>query len=363
MTDNVIPWFDLKRQYATIKGEIDEAIARVLDSGWFILGPEVEAFEKEFAAYCGCGYGVGVASGTDALSLALRACGIGSGDEVITAPNTAVATVVAIEAVGATPVFVDIDPDTYTMDPSKIDAAITGQSMAIIPVHLYGGAADMNPIMRIADVAGLAVVEDCAQAHGADYEGQKVGTIGDMGCFSFYPTKNLGCYGDGGMVITDSEELAKELRLLRQYGWQEQHISLIKGSNSRLDEMQAAILRVKLRHLDKWNETRQDRARLYADVLYGTNTVVPSFCSGHVYHLYVVRHRQRDELGRHLRGCGIQTNIHYALPVHLMPAYRGPGYFPIAERACDEILSLPMFPELERREVVEIGSAIHDYDQ
>jgi len=368
----VIPLFDLKDQYNAIKVEINEAVARILESGWFILGQEVEAFEEEFAAYCGLSHGIGVGSGTEALHLALLACGVGPGDEVITVPHTAVATVAAIELTGARPVFVDIDPASYTIVPDQLESRITAQTRAVVPVHLYGQAADLDPILEIAQRHGLTVVEDCAQAHGAEYKGRRVGSFGRVACFSFYPTKNLGAYGDGGMVVTDDEALAQKVRLLRQYGWEKRYVSSLRGLNSRLDEIQAAILRVKLRHLDEWNEARRARARLYGELLADSGVTTPTEMDygRHVYHLYVVRclHRaRRDELKSYLAEHGVGTAIHYPVPIHLQEAYLDLGYrrgdFPVTEACADEILSLPMYPELQENEVRGVSELVKGYEQ
>jgi dTDP-4-amino-4,6-dideoxygalactose transaminase len=355
-----------------MKDEINEAVARVLESGWFILGREVEAFEEEFAAYCGLSHGIGVGSGTEALHLALLACGIGPGDEVITVSHTAVSTVVAIELTGARPVFVDIDPVSYTINPTQLESRITARTRAVVPVHLYGQAADLDPILEIAQRNGLTVVEDCAQAHGAEYKGRPVGSLSRIACFSFYPTKNLGAYGDGGMVVTDDGALAHKLRLLRQYGWEKRYVSSLRGLNSRLDELQAAILRVKLGHLDAWNEARRARAQLYDELLAGSGVVTPTEKNygRHVYHLYVVRcpHRAfRDELKSYLAEHGVGTAIHYPVPIHLQEAYRDLGYrrgdFPVTEACADEILSLPMYPELQEDEVRETSDLLREYDE
>jgi dTDP-4-amino-4,6-dideoxygalactose transaminase len=368
----VNPVFDLKDQYNAMKDEINEAVARVLESGWFILGKEVEAFEEEFAAYCGLSHGVGVGSGTEALHLALLACGVGPGDEVITVPHTAVATVAAIELTGARPVFIDIDPASYTIVPDQLESRITAQTRAVVPVHLYGQAADLDPILEIAQRHGLTVVEDCAQAHGAEYQGRRVGSLGRVACFSFYPTKNLGAYGDGGMVVTDDGSLAQKVRLLRQYGWEKRYVSSLKGLNSRLDEIQAAILRVKLGKLDEWNKARRARARLYNELLAGSGVAIPAEMDygRHVYHLYVVRcpHRAyRDELKSYLAERGVGTAIHYPVPIHLQEAYRDLGYqrgdFPVTEACADEILSLPMYPELREDVVREIVKLFKEYEE
>lgn len=360
----MIPPFDLKRQYESIQDEVDRAVARVLDKGYFILGEEVAAFEREFASYCGVAHAVGVGSGTEALHLALAACGVGPGDEVITVSHTAVATVAAIELAGARPVLVDIDPACYTIDPALAASAVTPRTRAIVPVHLYGCPADLTPIIDVARQHGLFVVEDCAQAHGALYRGKRVGSWGHMATFSFYPTKNLGAYGDGGAIVTDDASLAERARLLRQYGWQERYVSAIKGLNSRLDELQAAVLRVKLRHLEAWNGQRRHLAGLYGERLAGSGVTLPCEPQDgtHVYHLYVVQHSRRDELQAFLREQGIGTLIHYPAPVHLQPAYRDlgceAGSLPVTEAVAGEVLSLPMYPELREDEATTVAAAV-----
>jgi dTDP-4-amino-4,6-dideoxygalactose transaminase len=362
----MIPMTDLKAEYETLKEEMDRAIREVLDSGWFILGPQVRAFEQEFAAFCGAEHGVGTGNGTDAISLALRACGIGPGDEVITVPNTAVFTVLAISAIGAEPVLVDIDPVTYTMDPAKLERAITLRTRAVVPVHLYGQPADMDPILEIAHRHDLVVVEDACQAHGARYKGRRVGTLGNAGCFSFYPTKNLGAYGDGGMVVTNDPQVVDRLQLLRNGGQQDRYHHAVKGANSRLDELQAAVLRVKLCHLDKWNEVRRTRAQEYASLLERTAVVTPTEAdyARHVYHLYVIRSQQRDALLAHLRRRAIVANIHYPIPVHLQQAYRdlglSEGSLPVAESCAREVLSLPMYPGLDTEAISCVAKAIRE---
>ena len=363
----MIPMVDLKAEYVALKREIDGAIQEVLTSGWFILGSQVQAFEEEFAAYCGAAYGVGVGNGTDAIELALRVHGVGPGHEVITVPNTAVFTVLAISSIGARPVLVDIDPVTYTMDPDKLEAAITPHTRVVIPVHLYGQSADIDPILEIARRHGLAVVEDACQAHGALYKGRRVGALGNAGCFSFYPTKNLGCYGDGGMVVTNDAEVAERLRLLRNGGQRDRYHHELKGVNSRLDEVQAAILRVKLRHLDGWNEARREHAQDYATLLKGTELILPTQAdyARHVYHLYVIRSQRRDDLLAHLRAHGVGVNIHYPVPVHLQEAYRDlgldKGEFPIAETCACEVLSLPMYPVMTAEEVTRVADLIYAF--
>lgn len=355
---------DLKTQYQRLQSDMDAAIARVLSSGTFILANEVRAFETEFAAYCGSAFGMGVGSGTDALLLALRAGGIQAGDEVITVSHTAVATVAAIELCGARPVLVDIDPQRYTMAPQCFEAAITPRTRAVIPVHLYGCPVDLAPILKIAQAREIFVVEDCAQAHGAVYQGKRVGGWGAMGAFSFYPTKNLGAYGDGGAVVTNRPDLAERVALLRQYGWQERYISSIKGLNSRLDELQAAILRVKLGALDGWNAQRQKLAKLYNELLQGCDLVLPFVPAQveHVYHQYVVVCPQRDALKTFLFEQGIHSYIHYPVPVHLQPAYLDLGYakdsLPFTEAAAAQVLSLPLYPEMSEDAVHQVSQAI-----
>ncbi len=360
-----IPQTDPKANYLAHKAEIDAAIARVLDSGWYILGQEVEAFEDEFAAYIGVRHAVGVASGTDALELALRACRIGPGDEVITVSHTAVATVAAIELCGATPVLVDIDIATYTIDPKQVESAITRRTKAVIPVHLYGQPADVESIIGVAHRHGLWVIEDCAQSHGAVYKGRKVGAWGHVAAFSFYPTKNLGALGDGGMVVTDDPALAERVHLLQQYGWRQRYISDIPGGNSRLDELQAAILRVKLRYLDQENARRRDTAQAYTRLLADTDLALPS-CrpeAEHVYHQYVVRTPHREVLRSYLRDHGIGTLVHYPQAVHQQPAYANRlltnGDLIQSERAAAQVLSLPMYPELADEQVAHIVEAIY----
>lgn len=360
-----IQMVDLKRQYYSMKEEIDNAIKNILESGYFILSENVKLFEDEFAKYCGVKHGIGVASGTDALQIALRACGVGIGDEVITVSNTAFPTAVAISYMGAKPVFVDVD-ETYTIDTSKIEEKITEKTKAILPVHLYGHPADMDPILEIAKQYRLYVIEDACQAHGAEYKGKKVGSIGDVGCFSFYPTKNLGAYGDGGFVTTNNEELAEKIRLLRDYGQIKRYNHVIKGYNSRLDEIQAAILRVKLKKLDEWNESRRRNAKLYNEML-ADSVVVPieRENSKHVYHLYIIRVKHRDEMRKWLKDRGISTDIHYPTPIHLQKAYTDlglrKGSLPITERYADEILSIPIYPELTEDEILQVANAINSF--
>jgi dTDP-4-amino-4,6-dideoxygalactose transaminase len=358
-----------KAQYLAHREEIDAAIRAALESGRYILGEEVIAFETEFAAYLGVAHAVGCGSGTEALRLALGALGIGPGDEVITVAHTAVATVAAIELAGATPVLVDIDPVHYTLDPARLEAAITPRTKAILPVHLYGQPADLAAILAVARRHGLRVIEDCAQAHGACWDGRRVGVFGDAACFSFYPTKNLGALGDGGMVVTNDETIANDVRLLREYGWAERYISHRVGWNSRLDELQAAILRVKLRHLDRDNARRRAIADRYDHELRDLGITLPARRAGstHVFHLYVIRHPQRDRLLDFCRRQGIAPGVHYPVPVHLQPAYRdrlaGAGCLPETERAAREVLSLPLYPELEDEAVTRVIATIRAFSR
>lgn len=346
--------------------EIDAAIKRVLESGRYILGKEVRSFEEEFAQYIGVGYGIGVGNGTDAITLALKACNIGPGDEVITVSHTAVATIAAIELSGATPVLIDILPDTYTLNYDQIEGKITSKTRAILPVHLYGHPVDIGRMVPIAEEYSLYIIEDCAQSHGALLHGKKTGSLGDIGAFSFYPTKNLGAVGDGGMVVTDDPDLAERVHLLRQYGWQERNLSAIPGLNSRLDELQAAILRVKLQHLDEENARRRDIAALYACGLTSTDLVLPTEIENvrHVYHQYVIQTPKRDLLKAYLAAHSVETLIHYPTPVHLQPAYvgrLGNPVLPQTERICREILSLPMHPYLDRHDISTICALITEF--
>jgi dTDP-4-amino-4,6-dideoxygalactose transaminase len=324
----------------------------------------VGAFEKEFAAYCQVEHGVGVNSGTSALHVALLAAGVGPGDEVITVPFTFVATVAAIYYTGARTVFVDIDPRTFTMDVTALEAAITPKTKAILPVHLYGQAADMDPILNIAKQHGLVVIEDAAQAHGSEYKGKRVGSMGDMGCFSFYPGKNLGAYGEGGMVVTNNPEYARTMRMLRDWGAEKKYEHILKGYNYRLEGIQGAVLRVKLRHLEDWTKARRSAASLYDNLLAGTGIATPEAMSyaRHVYHIYAIRTRHRHTWQEALQAQGIQTGIHYPIPVHLLPAYADLGYkagdFPHSEQAADEVLSLPMFPELSATQSEAVCDAL-----
>lgn len=367
-----IPFFDLKKQYASIKDEIDAATRRVYEGGWFILGPETEAFEKEFAEYISVEHAVGVNSGTDALHLAIRALGIGKGDEVITVPNTAVATVAAIEMAGATPVLCDVRQDSMTMDADSFASVITSKTRAVIPVHLFGQSAELDAIIGIARQYGLAVIEDCAQAHGAMYQGQRVGSFGDAACFSFYPTKNLGAYGDGGAILTNNAQLADKIKLLRQYGWRARYESEISGVNTRLDELQAALLRVKLKHLPDWTQARRERAGLYTELLPNKRVHPPVEMTygTHVYHLYVVQCDEaagasRDYLAAFLKEREIGTAIQYPTPIHLQLAYQSlapEGSLPVAEKLAREILSLPLYPELPLDDVRTVADALREFE-
>jgi dTDP-4-amino-4,6-dideoxygalactose transaminase len=358
-----------RAQYLAHKHEIDAAIAAVLERGFYVLGEEVRAFEREFAAYVGVNHAIGVGSGTEALHIALAALGIGPGDEVITVAHTAVATVSAIEMCGATPVFVDIDPQTYSLDPTKLAARITSRTRAVVPVHLYGRALDLDPIFELANKHGLAVIEDCAQAHGARRGGVRAGARGSFGCFSFYPTKNLGCIGDGGMIVTNDAELATRARRAREYGWADRYVSQTRGWNSRLDEIQAAVLRVKLRTLDADNAARCERASQYDAALRGTHLELPAWNAdgSHVFHLYVVRSRERDRLQSALKEAGIGALVHYPVPIHLQPAYvgrfAGSEALPETERAAREVLSLPMYPELSPAEASTVAAQIHSFER
>lgn len=358
-----------RAQYLAHQTEIDEAMQRVLDRGQYILGEEVKAFEAEFAAYLGVTQAWGVGSGTEALHLALAACGVGPGDEVITVAHTAVATVSAIELLGAAPVLVDIDPATFTLDPAQLAGVISPRTKAIIPVHLYGQPADLAQILEIARRHHLRVIEDCAQAHGAVYHAKRAGAWGDMACFSFYPTKNLGAIGDGGAVVTSDPALGERVRLLREYGWAERYVSHIPGWNSRLDELQAAILRVKLRYLDSDNAARARLAARYAAGLSGLTLTLPVRCDNRtpVYHLYVIRSPHRAELQAFLREQGVGALVHYPVPVHQQPAYqnrlRGSEALPETERAAREVLSLPMYPELSEAEVRVVIDAIARFER
>jgi dTDP-4-amino-4,6-dideoxygalactose transaminase len=358
---------NLRRQYQRYSKEINVAVQKVLASGRYILGEEVESFEKEFARYCGAQYCIGVASGTDALFLSLQALGIQHGDEVITSPFSFVASAFSISMTGAVPVFADIDQRTYTIDTQGIEKKITKKTKAILPVHLYGQPADMDVINVIARKYHLAIIQDACQAHGALYRGQRIGSLGNAAAFSFNPPKNLGCYGDGGAVVTNSATLANKVRLLREYGSSRKYYHLTKGTNSRLDELQAAVLRIKLRHLDDWNKRRREIARQYTTGLRGLPLVLPSVAADitPVWHQYVVRVRRRGIFINYLKARGVPTNIHYPIPIHLQPAYRelcyNRGSFSAAEQVCREVVSLPLCPELTEREVGYIINCIKKY--
>jgi len=362
----LIPFNDLRIPDQSLAQEVSAAVARVLERAWYILGPEVERFEAAFAGYHGVGHAVGVASGTDAIELALRAAGIGPGAEVITVSHTAVATVCAIERAGARPVLVDIDPVSYTMDPAAAAAAVTPRTKALLPVHLYGHPADMAALGALAERHGLLLVEDCAQAHGARLGDRLVGTFGHVGAFSFYPTKNLGACGDAGAVITRDPQLAARLRRLRTYGQESRYRHVERGVNSRLDEVQAAILSVKLKHLDEQNRVRRALASRYDQLLeHVACPQVRSDAGGayHVYHLYVVRHDDRDWLAGRLRSRGVETLVHYPVPVHLQKAYADLGYrngtLPVTERICGEVLSLPMYAALTSAQIDAVANAVN----
>jgi dTDP-4-amino-4,6-dideoxygalactose transaminase len=359
-----VPFLDLKAQYQSIKPEIQEALQKVLDECSFVLGNEVAAFEQEFAAYCGANYGVAVNSGTSALHLALLAAGVGPGDEVITVPFTFVATVAAILYTGARPVFIDIDPCSFTMDMNQLASAVTPRTKAVVPVHLYGQAVDMDPLMEVATRHGLKVIEDAAQAHGAEYKGRRVGGIGDLGCFSFYPGKNLGAYGEGGIVVTNNLDYARTMQMLRDWGQERKYCHVLKGYNYRMEGFQGAILRVKFRHLEMWTEARRAHAARYDEFLQDAPVKIPTTLPSrrHVYHVYTVCADQRDEVQRILHHHGIQTGIHYPVPVHLQPGYADLGYkagaYPHAEHAARQVLSLPMFAELTTQQQDVVVDAI-----
>ncbi len=360
MTVNFV---DLKREYFSIEHEINDAIQKSLNNGNFILGEEVKNFENDFSKYIKSEYAVGVNSGSDALFLALKSLGIDNGDEVITVSHTFISTVDAITRNEAKPVFVDIDPHTCCIDSSKIEEKITPKTRAIMPVHMYGHPADMDPIKEISDKYGLFLIEDACQAHGAEYKGKMAGSIGDMGCFSFYPTKNLGAYGDGGIIVTDNGELAQKLVMLRNYGQIEKNRHEFLGYNSRLDEIQAAILSTKLNYLDKWNEARRNIAQAYNRFLEGSGLIKPleKDYAKHVYHLYVIKHKNRDFIQKELLKKDIQTQIHYPIPVHLQNAYKNmnPVKLPGTEKVCEEILSLPMHPWMISEEVNEVCNSLN----
>jgi dTDP-4-amino-4,6-dideoxygalactose transaminase len=363
-----VPQLDLAAQYAAIGGEIRTAVERVMASQQFVLGREGAALEEEIAKLCGVAHGVGLASGTDALILALRACGVGAGDEVLLPPFTFVATGSAVSALGAKPVFADIRPETYNVDPAELERRVTPRTRAIVVVHLYGLAADMDPILEFARARKLPVIEDNAQAIGASYKGRRTGSLGDAGCFSFYPTKNLGAYGDAGMVVSNSAQLAERIRTLRNHGQTGKYLSSEPGWNSRLDEMQAAILRIKLRHLSNWQNARRSNAAEYTRLLLQIPGVMPpAEPEGleHVYHQYTIRVERRDALQRHLAERKIGSTVYYPHPLHLQPLYASLGHkagdFPHAERAAQEVLSLPMYPELRKEQITRVVEAVAEF--
>lgn len=367
----MIPLLDLKKQYVSIKDELNRKIFEVLESSSFILGTQVKSLEKEIADFCGVKFGIGVASGTDALELALMALDIGPGDEVITSPFTFIATTEAISHVGAKIVFADIDISTYNLDPKEIERKITKKTKAIIPVHLYGQPCRMDAIMELAGKNNLFIVEDCAQAIGAEYKGKKVGSFGDIGCFSFFPSKNLGAYGDGGMIVTNNSQIDEKVRTLRVHGSRERYFHSIRGRNSRLDEIQAAILKVKLKHITRWNESRYQKAACYNEFFLKSGLCdkisIPEIDKQvkHVFHLYVVRAKQRDELFNFLMSKEISTGVHYPLPLHLQEVYKDRGYakgdFPNAELVSKKVISLPLYPELSKDHISYIVSSICEF--
>jgi dTDP-4-amino-4,6-dideoxygalactose transaminase len=365
----VIPFVDLKAQYQSIKPEIDTAVIGVLESTQFVLGSAVAAFEKAFAPYCQAEHAMGVSNGTSALHLALLAAGVGRGDEVITTPFTFIASVSAIDYTGAQPVFVDIDPSSFTIDPAKIEAAITPRTKAILPVHLYGRTADMDPILEIAKRHNLVVIEDAAQAHGAEYKGRRAGSMGDLGCFSFYPGKNLGAYGEGGAVTTNNPEYARKVRILRDWGAERRYYHDLKGFNYRLEGVQGAVLGVKMKYIESWTEARRTHAARYDDLLKDSAYDLPLTPAHlrHVYHVYAIRHPRRDALQSFLTERGIGTNIHYPIPVHLQRCFAELGHkvgdFPYAERAANEVLSLPMYPEFQPQQQDQVIAALHEWAQ
>ena len=362
-----INFVDLKKQYKTIKPEVDSAIKKVIDNSAFVLGEELEKFEQEFAKFCGCKYCVGLDNGSSALELGMRVLGIGSGDEVITPANSFIASSSSISFTGARPVLVDCDPKTYNIDPQKIERAITEKTKAIMPVYLYGQPPEMDTILKIAKKHNLYVVEDACQAHGAKYKNKKTGSIGNIAAFSFYPGKNLGAYGDGGALVTNNKKIAEKVSMMRNYGQKKKYHHVFIAWNRRLDNLQAAILRVKLKYLNKWNKLRREHAYFYNKLLKGARVVTPVELDGieHVYHLYVVRVKNRDKLREFLASRGIATGIHYPIPIHLQQAYKDLGYkkgdFPVTEKYAKEILSLPMFPELKESEIKYIVDSIRDF--
>ena len=363
---SMIPFLDLRAQHRSMINDLTEAVSRVIESGQFVLGENGHSFEKDFAAYCGAREAVAVSSGTSALQLALLSAGVSPGDEVITVPMTFVATVAAIIYVGAVPKLVDVDPATWTMHPDQLEAAITPRTKAVIPVHLHGRLADMTRILEIARARGICVIEDAAQAHGAESGGRRAGTFGDIGCFSFYPGKNLGACGEGGAVVSDRADLAQRVRMLRDWGQEQKYLHVAKGFNCRLDEIQAAILAIKLRRLEAWTTARREIAASYDELLARTGIQLPARATGsdHAYHVYAIRVRDRDRIRNVLQDRGIQTGVHYPIPVHLQPAYSDLGYgagaFPVSERLAAETLSLPIFPELTHQQVKRVAETVAD---
>ena len=365
----IVPFVDLQAQFEPLREEILTALAAVLDGMHLNLGPRQQEFEAAYARFCQSGHCISVSNGTDALELALRALGVGPGDEVLTAPNSFIATAEAISAVGATPTFADVDPQTATLDPAAIEARLTPRTKVIIPVHLYGRPAAMEAIMPIARAHGLSVIEDACQAHGARLDGRRAGSLGDLACFSFYCSKNLGAYGEGGAVTTSDPELADRVRLYRNHGSRVTYQHEVIGRNARMDEMQAAILGIKLRYIEEWNAARRRNAALLSAALAGTSVELPVPGGERVYevfHLYVVRHPERDRLQRFLKERGISTGIHYPRPIHLQPAYafleHTPGDFPVSERLAAESLSLPMFAELTQEQIERIADGVRAFD-
>lgn len=364
---NQIPFVDLKAQHGLLAHEIKTAIMSVVERGDFVLGQAVRDLEEEFAAYCDADFSIGVDSGTSAIQLALEAVGVGPGDEVITAVNTFVATVRAISCAGASPVLVDIDPETYTMSIDSLKASMSDRTRAIIPVHLYGQPVDMQPILDLAEKNDLFIIEDACQAHGARYRGHRVGSLGHAAAFSFYPAKNLGAMGDGGIIVTNDEAVARKSRLLRNFGQENKNVHLIGGHNRRLDTIQASILRTKLTELDEWNSARREHAQLYHHLLANAPLVVPPIAeySEHVFHLYVIRIAARDQLQDYLHQRGVSTGIHYPTPIHLQPAFLNLGFergnFPVAEQIADQIISLPMYPELTSTQIEVVCGHIKDF--
>jgi dTDP-4-amino-4,6-dideoxygalactose transaminase len=362
-----IPVIDLKRQYRGMRGEIDDAIQRVLESGYYMGGPETEGFEKDWAAYCGAKHCVALANGTDSLNLTLKALGIGPGDEVVTVAFTLSATLDAIVDTGATPVLVDVDPETYTLSPDLLRAALSPRTKAILPVHIYGHPADMDPILAVAAERSLPVIADACEAHGSLYKGRQVNSLGSASCFSFYPTKNLNALGDAGAVVTNDDAIADRLRVLKSHGWDKRFHSAVSSRNSRMDEIHAAVLRAKLPRLDAWNRRRAEIAARYDDALSGT-AVRPApraSWAGPSYYLYVLATPRRDALRAELRARSIDSDVHWPEPPHLQPAFAGLGYgrgsLPITERLCGEVLTLPMFPEMSEAEVDRVCGVLRDF--